>query len=263
VGWILAALALASCSEKQPATVTQQTSDAQESEAGVSLELARERAARLTNIVYHLRFDIPADQADPIPAWLELHFDLADISAPLFLDFRQAPDSIQSLQINGHAREPQLVNEHIPLPAADLRTGRNEIEIAFTAGDSSLNRNPDFLYTLFVPDRARTAFPVFDQPDLKARFELILTVPDTWRVLANAPLARAIELDSGRREYRFVPSDRMSSYLFSFVAGAFQAITREVNGRPMTMLHRETNTAKVERNVDEIFELHGQYPDAT
>ncbi|MEJ7664802.1 MAG: hypothetical protein WKG07_37460 [Hymenobacter sp.] len=51
------------------------------------------------------------------------------------------------------------------------------MHIGLNAGDLSLNRNPDYLYTLLVPDRARTVVPVFDQPNLKATLTLSLTVP--------------------------------------------------------------------------------------
>ena len=71
------------------------------------------------------------------------------------------------------------------LPAADLHAGSNEVRLAFLAGDASLNRNDDFLYTLFVPARAHLAFPCFDQPDLKARWTLALDVPAGWQALAN------------------------------------------------------------------------------
>jgi aminopeptidase N len=226
--------------------------------AGVTQTLARARARRLAAIEYRLHFDIPADQRAPIPARALISFDLADNDAPLQLDFRQDPSGIRSLRINGADADPVLVQEHIILPAAGLRTGRNEVAIEFLAGDSALNRNPDFLYTLFVPDRARTAFPLFDQPDLKARFTLTLELPPTWKAVANAPLAELLDRKEGRREYRFAPSDLISSYLFSFVAGEFQAITRDVNQRTMTMLHREADAAKVARNADAIFELHGQ-----
>ncbi len=225
---------------------------------GVSLELARARSALLSNVHYQLRFDIPEELREAIPASALISFDLVDDSAALLLDYRQEKTSINSLSINGKTVDIELVDEHIVLPAAGLQRGRNEVEIDFIAGDSSLNRNPGFLYTLFVPDRARTAFPLFDQPDLKARFQLTLAIPATWRALTNAPLAsEPVRLDN-RSEYRFSPTKPISSYLFSFVAGDFQAITRKVDGRSITMLHRETDLAKVARNVDAIFDLHGE-----
>ena len=62
-----------------------------------------------------------------------------------------------------------------------LRAGKNAIDVLFIAGDEALNRSDDFLYTLFVPARAHLTFPCFDQPNLKARFKLILSVPANWR----------------------------------------------------------------------------------
>ena len=63
----------------------------------------------------------------------------------------------------GKDRQPQpcciIQNEHIVIPAALTRAGENTVDIVFTAGDQSLNRNDEFLYTLLVPDRARTLFP--------------------------------------------------------------------------------------------------------
>ena len=227
-------------------------------EAGVSLELARSRADRLRGIHYKLQFDIPADEQVPIESSATISFELASNHAGLQLDFRQDPASIHSLNVNGTVTDIVFENEHIVLPASLLRQGHNEVALSFVAGDSSLNRNPDFLYTLFVPDRARTAFPLFDQPDLKARYELTLVIPAQWRALANAPLVQTNERGDGRTEHRFAPTEPISSYLFSFVTGEFSSITRQVQGRPMTMLHRETDAAKVARNVDAIFEQHAQ-----
>ena len=257
-GLLAVMLAVGACSEEVAVGETGAVPAPPAVAAGVSEELARARAALITGLHYRLRFEIPADEAGPIAVQAVISFELAANAVPLQLDFRQGEAAIRSLRINGAAAKVELAEEHILLPVAALRPGHNEVAINLIAGDSSLNRNPDFLYTLFVPDRARSAFPLFDQPDLKARFELSLVVPAGWLALGNGPLAQRIELDDGRWEYHFAPTDLISSYLFSFVAGNFQAITREVNGRTMTMLHRETDSAKLARNVDAIFALHGE-----
>ena len=70
--------------------------------------------------------------------------------------------------------EPLLTNGHIVIDGKHLAKSFNRVDILFRAGDMSLNRNDDYLYTLFVPDRASTAFPCFDQPDMKARYSLTL-----------------------------------------------------------------------------------------
>ena len=224
-------------------------------EPGVSLTLAQERAARISDISYQLQLDIPAPKSQPINGSIVIEFDLRDNRAPLQLDFNQDADHLRAVRGANGPIDYQFDREHLLIPAQALKAGRNRLEIEFQAGDTSLNRNPDFLYTLFVPDRARTAFPLFDQPDLKARYQLTLVIPETWDAVANAPLADMTTRD-GRSTYRCANSALTSSYLFSFVAGEFQRITREVAGREISMLHRETDSEKVARNLDTIFDLH-------
>ena len=67
----------------------------------------------------------------------------------------------------------------------EVANGENRVTIEFTANDQSLNRRDEFLYTLLVPDRARTLFPCFDQPDMKSLFTLSLEVPSSWQAVAN------------------------------------------------------------------------------
>ena len=68
----------------------------------------------------------------------------------------------------GRAVAVRTVNGHIVIPpASPAAPGENVVDIAFRAGDAPLNRNPEFLYSLFVPARAHLAFPCFDQPDLE------------------------------------------------------------------------------------------------
>ncbi|MDH3440178.1 MAG: M1 family aminopeptidase [Gammaproteobacteria bacterium] len=223
--------------------------------AGVSLELAQHRAATISRINYDLSFDIPAEVDDVIPATIEVRFDLSDNSRSLQLDFRESGDKIHAVTVNNGPSSFQIRDEHIVVPAKELKVGRNVINIAFEAGSSSLNRNPEYLYTLFVPDRARTAFPLFDQPDLKATFDLSLGLPPGWTAMSNAPIQTSVNSGLGTI-VRFETSDLISSYLFSFVAGKFETVIRNVAGRQMTMLHRETDVEKVARNLDDIFNLH-------
>jgi aminopeptidase N len=241
---LLSIVILVACTESGPAVVP-----------GVSLELARHRAATISGINYALRFSIPEKKDAEIAASAAITFDLVRNSSPLQLDFRENASKITRVLSNGVESEYRFENEHIVIPAEKTVTGSNLVEIEFVAGSTSLNRNPEFLYTLFVPDRARTAFPLFDQPDLKATYELTLLIPSDWTAMSNAP-AESVTRKNGQSEFRFTRSDLISSYLFSFVAGKFEVIEREVGGRSMVMFHRETDEAKVARNVDDIFKLH-------
>jgi aminopeptidase N len=223
--------------------------------AGVTRELAGHRAATLSAIDYSLTLGVPASPEERIEGSLVITFERRAGSGPLQLDFRAPQQHIRRVNSNGVASGYRLLAEHLVIPEKELKSGSNRLEIDFVAGDSSLNRNPDYLYTLFVPDRARTALPLFDQPDLKATWQLTLDLPADWQAIASGSRL-SVTREGERAVHRFARSERISSYLFSFVAGRFDAVTRMRDGREMTMLHRETDADKVARNVEAIFDLH-------
>ncbi|MBR1538014.1 MAG: aminopeptidase, partial [Bacteroidales bacterium] len=103
----------------------------------------------------------------------------------------------------------------------------------------------EFLYTLLVPDRARTLFPCFDQPDLKARYTLSLSVPENWTAVSNTCIVEETSGDDGRRTIRFAETEPLSTYLFSFAAGVFECSFAERDGRTISMYHRETDPLKL------------------
>ncbi len=224
-------------------------------ETGVSLELAQYRKRVLSIINYKLEFRVPDNVNQQIQALEDLTFNLKENTQDLQLDFKESADKLKGLIVNGKSQDLIIQEEHIILKKENLKVGYNQVEINFFAGETSLNRKEEFLYTLFVPDRARTAFPVFDQPNLKATFELTLDVPIDWSAISNGPVALASVKD-GRKNYQFYKSDLISTYLFSFVAGEFEVASKTVAGREMTMLHRESDSEKVSRNLDLIFYLH-------
>jgi len=222
---------------------------------GIDLTLADYRKANINTIDYALDFRIPQNKEQAIQGYEVLTFNLLSLEQDLQLDFNAPTEQIKAIIVNARSHAIDHREEHIIIDKEFLQQGFNTIEVNFFVGESSLNRQEEFLYTLFVPDRARTAFPVFDQPNLKARYTLELDIPSTWNAFSNAPI-ELMSIKEGRKSITFKQSDLMSSYLFSFVAGKFQALSTEVEGRAMTMLHRETDAEKVARNKDEIFRLH-------
>ncbi len=227
---------------------------------GVPYALASYRSTIVHDIHYALSFHIPAEKDKPVQGEEKLFFTLgagAIAGEPLLLDFRAPSEALRWIRVNGVQTPLAIKNEHVALPAALLHTGADTVEAGFVAGNSALNRNSEFLYTLLVPDRARTIFPCFDQPDLKAIFTLTLTVPADWKVMGNAPFLDSTALGDSCR-YRFLPSDRIPTYLFSFVAGLWTATTRIVDGRPMRFLYRETDSTKLRLSIDSVFRIEGQ-----
>ena len=225
-------------------------------ENGVSLTLAKYRKSNISQIHYQLALDIPRAKGEAIHADERLSFQLKNNTAPLQLDFREDPSKIKQVTVNGQQVATRHESEHLIIESKYLKKGRNDLTVVFQAGEAALNRNADYLYTLFVPDRARTVFPCFDQPDLKAVYSLTLKIPADWSAIANASLVDST-VAAGRKALHFDTSDTISTYLFSFVAGKFAAATGNVGeGLDARFLYRETDTAKLRHSMSEIFKLH-------
>lgn len=224
---------------------------------GVSEQLARFRKHQITNVTYGLSFEIPNRKEEEIDASLVLDLTLSDLSESLYLDFKEKSQNIKAIEVNGKSIGTIHEKGHIIISSKDLILGKNTVAISFIAGNLSLNRNDDFLYTLLVPDRSSTLFPCFDQPDLKATYKLSLTVPKDWLVLAGADVKDKVE-KGNFTVHTFGESDKMSTYLFSFVAGKFKSVTQKPGSLPMTMLFRENNPEKIRISTDTIFNLHQQ-----
>lgn len=196
-------------------------------EAGVSKALATERVATISDIHYALTFNVPAVKELPVRFTEIIRFTWKG-SEDLQIDFQGSPEQLEKvIGVNGKGAKTVLRQEHIIVSRRLLREGENIIEINGVSGDKALNRSDDYLYALFVPDHARSVFPCFDQPDLKAQFSLKLQLPDGWTSITN-------------QTQRPLPT-----YLFSFVAGRFQVQKAMRDGRELTALYRETDPAKV------------------
>ena len=224
-------------------------------EPGIPLSLAAARAEAIRDVRYAVAFDIPPSTATPVTGRATIQFFVAEPGEPIVLDFAPGAEALISISMRGKPIQPRVVNDHVLIPADAIDSGDNVVEIAFRAGDAALNRNPDFLYTLFVPARAHLSFPCLDQPDLKARYTLSLTVPAGWQAVANgAEVSR--EAAGNRVTIRYAETTPIPTYLFAFAAGKFQVDTATRSGRTFRMFHRETDAAKVARNRDAMFDLH-------
>lgn len=241
------ALSLAGCGEKNHEMVGK----------GVSDVLNAHRKKSVESIHYDIVLEIPKEKTERIKGNEQVSFVLKNVDTPVVLDFNSAPEDITSVTSGGKKISFQVKDEHILIAPEELKSGENVLEISFLAGDLSLNRSDEYLYTLFVPDRASTCFPLFDQPNLKATYQLTLKTPADWEAISNGALEKK-EVAGESATYHFGKTKPISSYLFAFAAGKFFKTDEVVDGRAMTMYYRETDSVKVKRNRSEIFRLHGE-----
>lgn len=233
---------------------------------GVSLELANFRKANYSDVRYLLRFSIPELKQQPVEGVAQIAFRISE-PQPLILDFRGDSLQVHQVRLNGEAVEYTVKDEHILIDKERVAAGENRVDVQFTPADQSLNRRDEFLYTLLVPDRARTLFPCFDQPNMKSTFTLALEVPASWQAVANGAVEDVDSLSiSNRHLIRFKPTEPLSTYLFSFVAGRLQKEQFERDGRTIAIYHRETDPAKAAQCsaiAEEVFDALAWQADFT
>ncbi len=224
---------------------------------GIAERVANDRAARVRDLVYEASFTIPATRTEPVRGILTATFALTSADGDLAFDFAQPAEKILAVSVNGETTTDVASRDgHLIVPAALLlRDAVNSVTFEFLAGDEALNRQEELLYTLFVPARASLTLPVFDQPNLKGRWVVSLNLPEGWTAIANG--AETGRIQSGdRTELIFARTEPLPTYLVAFAAGRFQIEETTRDGRTMRVFHRETDRAKVQRNLDTIVDLH-------
>jgi aminopeptidase N len=223
---------------------------------GVSVQLAKLREKQITNLRYFTSFNVPDSIHKQVTGYEIIEFNFnKDLKEPLILDFRNPESFIESVQINSKDIKYNFENEHIIIPYSKLINGKNQIDIKFISGNRALNRNKEYLYTLFVPDKACSVFPCFDQPSLKAKFRTEITIPNDWIAIANSPLTDQKSDKNNRRTFIFDESEPISTYMYSFVAGKFKSVSRTYSDTIITMYHRENDVSKLNYNIDNLFDL--------
>jgi aminopeptidase N len=238
-------------------------------EAGVSQTLAKWRAANYSDVRYKLNITLEKGAA-LMKGDIEIRVNLTDEGAKndLILDWRTtqfAGDKdkpfAKVVAVNRKMDIPPIFDkEHILISRGLLQKGENYIKIEFASpiktSGAAITRYVDkedgaeYVYSLFVPSDASTAFPVFDQPDLKARFQLTLVSPLGWQVVSNSKRESVSLADPVKSltklKHIFAETQPISTYVFAFAAGDFE-IFIEGYDKPISVVLNEDDEINKEK----------------
>ena len=104
------------------------------------------------------------------------------------------PAQLRSVALDGQPLDPETLDEN-RLPLEGLTAGEHELRVdasmRYSRTGEGMHRFTDptdgetYLYTQLFMEDVQRVFAAFDQPDLKAVFELTVKAPENWTVLAN------------------------------------------------------------------------------
>ena len=219
-------------------------------------EQAQLRKSRVDDVAYVLEIDV-TQPGDRFAGTARIAFALKQAGHDLTVDF--SGGRIDEITVNGREVEPVYNDFFVTLRDEHLRPGPNVVEIAYTQrygqDGSGLNRFIDpedgrtYLYTDLWPYYANRLFPCFDQPDLRATYELSVAVPADWVVSSSTREIRVEEVEGAgppRRRWRFPRSADFSTYLFSLHAGPFRVWEGRADDIPLRLLARRSVAESVD-----------------
>lgn len=126
--------------------------------------------------------------------------------------------------------------------AEPLGVGRHAIQATYagkineTANGMFITRFEDagapksMIISQFEAGYGRQLAPMWDEPGLKAVFEITLVVPEDQDAVSNMPIAATTPATNGRKTVRFQPTPVMSSYLMFTGVGDLDRITAMSEG---------------------------------
>ena len=164
-------------------------------------------------------------------------FSCSQVGASTWIDL--LADSVESVALNGEELSVADVFRHGRVQLPNLVTDNTLTVIAkcrYMNTGEGLHRfvdpvdNETYLYTQFESADARRMYACFEQPDLKATFQLTVTAPDHWQVISNAPTPAPEPAGEGTATWVFEPTPPMSTYITALVAGPYYVVRDEYVG---------------------------------
>ncbi|MEU8649166.1 aminopeptidase N [Streptomyces sp. NPDC048737] len=181
----------------------------------------------------------------------------ARTGADTFVELK--PAELRSAVLDGETLDPQTLDDN-RLPLKNLAAGEHELRITasmrYSRTGEGMHRFTDpadgetYVYTQMFMDDVQRVFAAFDQPDLKAVFDLSVTAPTGWTVLANG-----VTEHLGEGRWRAAATPPVSTYLVAVAAGPWHSVRTEHRGLPFGIHCRRSLAPHLDADADEILDV--------
>ncbi|TQM64302.1 aminopeptidase N [Humibacillus xanthopallidus] len=221
----------------------------------LTLAEARERAALLTVTSYAVELDL--DQgAEVFGSHTTVRFACSTPGADSWVDLKAR--TVETVSLNGVDLDPaDVVDGRLPLTGLEAD---NELVVAATMAYShdgqGLHRatdpadQRDYVYGHLFLDAAPSVYACFDQPDLKAPYDVVVRAPLEWTVIGNGAATR-----TAPGTWRLATTKPLATYFVTVCAGPYVSVHDEHDGIPLGLHARASLREPLERHAAEIFDV--------
>ncbi|WNV83218.1 aminopeptidase N [Umezawaea sp. Da 62-37] len=193
---------------------------------------AQQRAALLEVDSYRIELDLTDGGGKPgsetFRSTSTVAFRSLTAGASTWIDIVAA--TVHRAVLNGVELDVSGYREEDGLPLPDLAETNEltiEADCRYMNTGEGLHRFVDpvdggvYLYSQFETADAKRMFGCFDQPDLKAVYDITVTSPSDWKVISNSAIESTQDAPGGADKHTFGTTKPMSTYLVALVAGPY------------------------------------------
>ncbi|MFI8516418.1 aminopeptidase N [Streptomyces sp. NPDC085481] len=206
--------------------------------------------------VHHYTVDLDLTTGDETFESTSLIRFTARAAGDTFVELK--PETLHSAVLDGERLDPAALDGN--RLSLTLTEGEHTLSIATTMRYSrtgeGMHRFTDptdgeaYVYTQLFMEDVQRVFAAFDQPDLKAVFEVSVTAPDGWTVLSNG----ITEQQSDGR-WTAAPTPLLSTYFVCVAAGPWHSVRTEHAGLPFGIHCRRSLAPHLDADADEILDI--------
>jgi aminopeptidase N len=223
---------------------------------------AAERARLLDVESYRVELDLTRGERT-FGSVTTVSFRCASPGASTFIDLT-AP-AVSEITLNGTCiGQESFDGNRISLEGL---AASNELRVAaecdYSRSGEGLHRFTDpadggvYMYSDFETFDAHRVYACFDQPDLKATFQLEVTARQEWQVISNMPPDAVTQSPPAKTAlWLFPPTAVLPTYITAIAAGPYHVVRDEHDGIPLGIFCRQSLARYLD--PDEIFEVTRQ-----
>ena len=224
--------------------------------------LLRTEAQARADLIAVTSYDVALDLdqgGETFGSETSISFSCREPGASTFLDLNAV--SVTSITLNGQEVDPAtMADERVTL--SSLRA-ENTVRVVSTMryrhDGEGLHRAVDpadgkhYVYGMSFLDAAPSIFACFDQPDLKAPYDVRVRAPQEWIVAGNGAARQ-----TAPGEWTLATTPPLSTYFVTICAGPYAVETDEHDGIPLGIYVRASLADQLGEQRDDIFEVTKQ-----